>query len=183
MELFLGVLVVTLGLFGQVVDPLLEAVEIGQHQLGFDGLDIGQRRDLALDMGNVGILEAAHHVSDRIDLANGGKKLVAEALTLGGATHQSRDIDESQPGRNDLRRLADLVELVEPGIGHRDLTHVRLDRAERLVCRLRCRRFRQRVEQRRLAHIRQSDDTAFESHDVLNNFFCHGRARPAQGRA
>ena len=134
-------------------------------------------------MSDVGVLETAHHMRNCIHFADGGEKLVAEALALGRAAHQPRDIDKGQPGRDDLAGFCDLGELVEPGIGHRDLTDIRLDRAERIVCRLRRRRFGQRIEQRRLAHIRQSDDTAFESHDVLNNFFCHGRARPAQGRA
>ena len=90
----------------EVVDALFQAVEIGQHQLGLDGLDIGQWRDLAFDMGDVGILEAAHHMRDRVDLADGGEKLVAEALALGGAAHQAGDIDKGQPGRDDLRRFA-----------------------------------------------------------------------------
>ena len=165
-ELFLGFLVVALGLLGQIVDALFEAVEIGQHQLGLDGLDIGERSDLALDMGDVGILKAAHHMRDRIDLADGGEELVAEAFALGRAAHEAGDIDEGQPRRDDLRGLGDRGELVEPRIGHRDLADIRLDGAERIVRRLRRRRLRQRVEQRRLADIGQSDDTAFESHDV-----------------
>ena len=56
--------------------------------------------------------------------------------------------------------LADLREHVEPRIGHRDLADIRLDGAERIVRRLRRRRLRQRVEERRLADIRQADDAA-----------------------
>src|SRR6266702_3571412 len=104
-ELLLGLLVVALGFFGQIVDTLFQAVEIGEHQFGLDGLDIGQWRELA-----------------------------------------------------------------EPGIGHCDLADIRLDGAERVIRRLRRRGFRQRVEQRRLAYIGQPDDTAFESHFVLNDF-------------
>ena len=62
--------------------------------------------------------------------------------------------------------LGDRRQLVEPRIGHRDLADIRLDGAERIVRRLRRRRLGQRVEQRRLADIGQSDDAAFESHDV-----------------
>ena len=117
-------------------------------------------------MGDVGILKAAHHMRNRVDLADGGEELVAEPLALGGAAHQARDIDEGQPGRNDLGGFGDLGELVEPRIGHRDLADIRLDGAERIIRRLRRRRLGQRIEQRRLADIGQSDDTAFESHDV-----------------
>ena len=62
--------------------------------------------------------------------------------------------------------FGDLGELVEPRIGHRDLADIRLDGAERIIRRLRRRRLGQRIEQRRLADIGQSDDTAFKSHDV-----------------
>ena len=36
----LGFLVVALGVLGEVVDALLEALEIGQHQLGLDRLGV-----------------------------------------------------------------------------------------------------------------------------------------------
>ena len=81
-EAFLGLLVVALGLLLERDDALLEAVEIGQHQLGLDRLDVGDRVDLALDMGDVGVLEAAHHVGDGVDLADVGEELVAETLAL-----------------------------------------------------------------------------------------------------
>ena len=45
---------------------------VGERQLGLDGLDVGDRIDLALDMGDVVVLEAAQHVYDRIDLADVG---------------------------------------------------------------------------------------------------------------
>src|SRR5690606_809988 len=47
-----------------------------------------------------------------------------------------------------------------------DLAYIRLDRAEWIICGLRRGGFRQRVEERRLADIRQSDDAAFEAHGV-----------------
>ncbi|HEY4819802.1 MAG TPA: GTPase, partial [Xanthobacteraceae bacterium] len=59
---------------------------LGNQFLG----NIRERRDLALDMGDIGILKAAHHMGNRIDFANGGEKLVAETFTLGGAAHQAR---------------------------------------------------------------------------------------------
>ena len=65
-----------------------------------------------------------------------------------------------------LARLAlpDGGDLVEPVVGHRDLAHVGLDRAEGIVRGLRGLRFGQGIEQRRLADIGQADDTAFETH-------------------
>ena len=65
-------------------------------------------------------------------------------------------------------------QLVEPRIRHSDLADIRLDRAEGIVRRLRCRRLRQRIEERRLADIRQADDAAFETHDFSSRYLhCH----------
>ena len=121
-------------------------------------------------MGDVVVLETAQHMDDGVDLADVGEELVAQAFALRCAAHEAGDVDEGQPRRDDLRRLADRGELVEPRIGHRDLADIRLDGAERIVRRLRRRRLGQRVEQGRLADIGQADDTAFESHRSFRSF-------------
>ena len=165
-EGFLGLLVVALGLLLERGDALLEAVEVGQHQLGLDGLDVGDRVDLALDMGDVRVLEAAHHMGDGVDLADIGQELVAEAFALGGAAHEAGDVHEGEAGRDDLRRAGDARELVEPRVRHRHVADIRLDGAERIVRRLRGRRLRQRVEEGGLADIRQADDAHLEAHGL-----------------
>ena len=63
-----------------------------------------------------------------------------------------------------LRRLRDPRQPVEPRVRHVHLADVRLDGAERKVRRLRRRGPRQRVEQRRLADVRQPDDPDLQSH-------------------
>ena len=83
-------------------EPLLQAVEIGEHQLGLHHFCIAQRIDGAFDMGDVGILEAAQHVDDRVDLADMREELVAESLALAGTAHQAGDIDELQRRGHDL---------------------------------------------------------------------------------
>ena len=118
-------------------------------------------------MGDVAVLEAAHHVHDGVDLADGGEELVAEPLALGGAAHQAGDIDEDDARRNDLGRLAERRQPVQPRIRHRDLADIGLDGAERIIGGLRRRRLGQRVEERRLADIRQADDAAFKSHGIF----------------
>ncbi len=148
----------------KAVDAPLQAVEIGQHQLGLDRFDVGDRIDAAFDMRHVGILEAAHHMGDGIDLADIGEELVAEPLAFRSAAHETGDIDEGQPRRHDLHRLGELGQRLQPPIGHRDFADIRLDGAERIIRRLRRRGFGQRIEERRLADIRQADDAAFEAH-------------------
>ena len=52
------------------IDALLQALEVGEHQLGLDRLDVGDRIDGVGDMRHVAIVEAAHHMRDRVDLAD-----------------------------------------------------------------------------------------------------------------
>ena len=114
-----------------------EAVEIGQHQFGFDDFDVGNRIDAAFDMGDVVVLEAAQHMGDGVDLADIGEKLIAEPLAFRRAAHQAGDVDEGQPRRHDDRRLGEFGQRVEPLVRHRDLADIRLDGAERIIRRLR----------------------------------------------
>src|ERR1700751_2005743 len=110
---------------------------------------------------------------DGIDLPNGGEELVAETFALRGAAHQAGYVDEGDARRDDLLGLGKRAELFQARIWHRDLADVRLDGAEWIVGRLRRRRLRQRIEERRFADVRQADDAAFEAHDV---FFQIGRS-------
>jgi hypothetical protein len=53
---------------------------------------------------------------------------------------------------------------VQPVIRNRNAADVRLDRAKRIIGRLRRRGFGQGVEKRRFADIRQADDAAAKAH-------------------
>ena len=87
---------------------LLDRVEVGERELGVDRLDVGHRIDLAGDVHDVRVLEAAHHVRDGVGLADVGEELVAEALAFRGAGHQPGDVDELDHRRHHLLRLRDL---------------------------------------------------------------------------
>ncbi len=66
-----------------------------------------QRVDAAGHVHDVVVLEAAHHVRDRIDLADVRQELVAEPLALRGAGDEAGDVDELHRGRQDLLRVGD----------------------------------------------------------------------------
>ena len=117
-------------------------------------------------MSDVAALEAAQHVDDRIDLTDVGEELVAEAFALASAADQPGDVDELDLGLDLLRGLGDLADLVEPRVRHGDAADVRLDRAERIIRRLRSGGFGQSIEKRRFADVRQADDAAAEAHDL-----------------
>ena len=67
-----------------------------------DDLDVAQRVGAALDVRDVGIVEAAHDHGDRVGLADVAQKRVAEALARAGAAHQAGDVDEAHGRVDDL---------------------------------------------------------------------------------
>ena len=109
-------------------------------------------------MGDVGIVEAAHHMDNGVGGADVAQKLVAQALALGGALHQARDIHKLDHRRGVLLGLIELCQKVQPAVGHGHHAHVGLDGAEGEVGGLGP-RVGDGIEQGGLAHIGQADDT------------------------
>src|SRR5919202_4189037 len=66
--------------------------EVGEREFDLDGLDVAARVDRALDVVHVLVLEAADDLYDGVGLADVGEELVAQALALGRAAHQPRDV-------------------------------------------------------------------------------------------
>jgi hypothetical protein len=116
-----------------------------------------------------------------VHLADVAQELVAEALALAGALHQAGDVDEPQLGRDDLGRLGDLRQPVEPRVGHGNLADVGLDRAKGIVGRLGCLRLGKRIEEGRFADVRQADDAAAEAHGKVVSISEGSRAPLAAG--
>src|SRR5438445_401072 len=81
------------------------------------------------DVDDVLVLEAAHDLDDRVDLADVLEELVAEPLALGRALDEAGDVHELDRRRDDALGLRELRERLEPGVGDRDDADVRLDRA------------------------------------------------------
>jgi hypothetical protein len=142
---------------------LLKGLHVGEDQLGVDRLHVAVRVDLAVDVRDVAVGEAAHHLRDRVGLADVGEELIAEPLALTRAAHDSGDVDERHRRGKDLLRSEDLREAVQARIRKLDDADVRLDRCERVV-----RRedvvLGESVEQGRLAHVGKSYDADSQSH-------------------
>ena len=149
------ILVAALGGLRGAIDRLVDGLQIRERELRVDDVDVRDRIDLAGHVHDVRALEAAHDVRDRIGLADVRQELVAEPFALRRASDEPRDIDELHRRRQDLLRLHDRRELLEPLIRHRHHADVRIDRAERIVLR-RDLRARQRIEQRGLADVGQA---------------------------
>ncbi len=61
---------------------VVQGLHIGQHQLDFDRLDVGDRVHCAGDVDDVGVLEAADHLEDGVNLANVAEEFVAAGRVL-----------------------------------------------------------------------------------------------------
>ena len=114
-------------------------------------------------MGDVVILEAAQHLEDRIDASDGAEKLVAEPLALARSPYQTGDVDHLELGLDDLFRLRDPRDFLQPMIGHRHAAGIGLDGAERIIGGGGRLRRGQRIEEGRLTDIGQADDTTVET--------------------
>jgi hypothetical protein len=145
----------------QLVDALLHAVEVGQHQLGLDGRNVVRRIDLAFDVDDVLILEAAHHVDDRVNLADVRQELVAKSFAFARTTDQAGNIDDFEHCGHDDRCLDDAGKFTEARIGHENGADVWFDGAERVVGGFGL-LGRDGIEQRRFADIGQTDNAAAE---------------------
>ena len=147
------------------IDALLDGFQILEAQLGIDGQDVRHRIDAALDMNDVVVLETAYDVRNGVSLADVGEKLVAQPFALRGATHQAGDIDEIDCGGYDRFRMVEVDEGVETRVRHLHHADIRLDGAKRIVRDGRTGR-RQRIKERRLAHVGQADDSTRNSHMI-----------------
>ena len=108
-------------------------------------------------MHDVRVGVRAHHVHDRVGLADVGKEAVAEALAPVRPRHEPRDVVEVDRVVHDVARVQQLGEAVEALVGDGDHRDVWLDRRERVVGG-RHAGLRQGVEERRLAGVRHADD-------------------------
>ena len=154
----LGQGLVGAGLAADAVEPLLQALQVGQHQLGLDDAHVADGVDGALHVHHVVVVEAADDLEDGVALADVAEELVAQALALAGAAHQARDVGEVDRRVHDAPALADLGQLLHARVGHGGRRLVGLDRAEGIVRRLRVLRARQGVEEGGLAHVGQAHD-------------------------
>ena len=154
---------VAAGLLLQPRDRLLDGLQVGQDQLGLDRAEVGLRVHLAVDVGDVLVAEDARDLADRRGLADVGEELVAQSLALRGAADDAGDVHELHGRGQDLGRAEELGQRLEPLVGDADDADVGLDRRERVVRREHV-VLGQRVEERRLARVGETDDADGESH-------------------
>ena len=78
----------------QLLEPSLDSLKVCQKQFGLDGGDVTQGVNGAIHVGDVLVLEAAHHFHDGSAFADVAKELVAKTLALACTAHKACDVDE-----------------------------------------------------------------------------------------
>ena len=138
----------------------LYGLEVLQLQLGVDDFLVAYRVYAAVNVSDVVVVEAAQHVYDGVGFAYVSEELVAQTFALAGTLYESGNVHNLAGCGHNASRMYNLGELCEAFVGHGYHADVRFDGAKRKVGCL-CLRARQAVENRRLAHIRQSYYTTF----------------------
>lgn len=78
----------------ETLQSLLRPLDIFESEFGLDDLHIADRIDVALDVGDLGVIKGTDHLEDPINSANVGQEGISEACsgggTLGGGIHISK---------------------------------------------------------------------------------------------
>lgn len=100
------------------------------------------RIDLVVDVLDIVVFKAAQHVDDGVHFVGCcPRNWLPRPSPFDAPLFQPCDIDEAKLRGDDLLAARDGGQLVQSGIGHAHVADVRLNRAERIVRRLRCLRF------------------------------------------
>lgn len=150
-----------------------------EYQFQVDRFDVADRIDFAVDVDYVRIFKAAHDMQHRVDAFDRAEERVAFSKPLRRAFDQSGDVDQFDLRRDHALGVHDLLQHPQALVGHADHAGVRIDRAERIVGRLRRLRHRQRIENGALTDIRQAHDPTIKTHvvpfDVLRSKYSHNQ--------
>ena len=134
-HLGLGVFVTASGDLGDPVDPLLQTLDICQQQFRLDRLDIPDRVDMAVNVGDVLIFKSPDDMQNSVRLFDVGEKLVSKPLPFAGPFNKSGDIHKLDHRVLDTFRVDDLGQFVQTVVRYGNKGLVRLDRTEGIVCR------------------------------------------------
>ena len=162
----LELLVAALGGLLRLFDAALHHFDVRHDELEIDDVDVALGVCPALDVDDVLIVEASHHVDDRVRGADVREELVAEALALRRALDETRNVDKLDDRRGLLLGLIEVRQPVKTLVRHGDHADVRVDGAERIVRGLGA-RVGDGIEQRGLADVRQSHDSEFHRDEQL----------------
>jgi len=123
-------------LAAKLVEPFVEALQIGEGELCVNHLDVVGRVHPSRHMDDIRIIEAAHDMGDHPHLADVREKLVTEAFALRCPPHEPRDIHELDDCRHFPLGLENFAETIETLVWKRHDAKIRIDRAKGIIRRL-----------------------------------------------
>ena len=133
-------------------------MQVGENEFGLDHGDVTARVDAAVDMDDVVIGEGADDLADGVGFADVGEEFVAQPFILGGAFHNSCDVNEANGGGFDHFRPENFGKFVQPWIGQFDEANVGFDGGEGIV---RCKHIVacEGIKEGGLAHVWQANNS------------------------
>ncbi len=110
-------------------------------------------------MNHVIVLKCPYYLDDSIAGADVAQELIAQAFAFARSGNQAGNVHKGHSCRDDLVGFIQLAKFLQPLVGHRHNTRIRLDGRKRIVggqyiaaC--------QGIEKGRFAYIGQADDAA-----------------------
>ena len=73
---------------------LVNRLEVGENQLGFDCRHVAGGVDRTVDVNDVVVLKDANDFADGVGFTNSGEELIPEALALTGSSDNPGNVDE-----------------------------------------------------------------------------------------
>jgi hypothetical protein len=154
----LGRLVACSCTLGDPVPALFRPRKIGENQLGIDHFNVAHRIDRAAHVMNVAVFKAAHDLHDRVHFADVTEELVAQPFACAGPGDEARDVHKLDRRGHELLGAGKLRQHLQPRIGNDHHADIRVDRAKRIIGRLRLSGSRNSIEQGRFTDVGKTDD-------------------------
>ena len=114
-------------------DSFLEGLEILLKELVCDDVQISDRVKITFGMHDFLVVESTHDMVDAVNSLDVGQESVSETLTLAGAGHKTRNIEDGDTGGNLGTGVVHVAKAFESLVRDKDLSLSWLDGTERIV--------------------------------------------------
>lgn len=150
-------LATTASLLAESLESLLDELDILDAQLLADDGQVADGVDIALDVDNLGVIEATNHLENGIDGTNVRQEGVTETSTSRGTAGQTSNIVDGQVGGHNGLGLVVIDKPVESLIGDDDTSLLGVNGGIRKVGRVTKGGLGDRLEERGLANVGETN--------------------------
>src|SRR3990172_2961032 len=110
---------------------LFNGLKILQDEFRFYDFNVTLGIDSSIYVNNIRVVETTDDMGNRVDVADVGEKLISKPFSFAGTLHKAGNVNELDGRWDDFWRSIDLCQTVNPGIGNRHNTDVRVDSTKR----------------------------------------------------